>query len=159
MHSLLPHRQTKVNHLGYPPACQLAGNFYFSGLELIIVNAKWISCSSQLIRTTVSRHCQAMDGLQAVRIIRKSLSTKAEPLIVLSSIQIYKHVCALGDIKFHLTRRSTAVQQGLESDSRLICEITLSAKIFKSDRYGRIFHPYSSFRRKKKFANQNRKSD
>lgn len=100
-----------------------------------------------------------MDGFQAVRIIRKSLSTKAEPLIVLSSIQIYKHVCALGDIKFHLTRRSTAAQQGLESDSLLICEIVLSAKIFKSDRYGRIFHPCTSFTKKYIFANQNRKTD
>ena len=59
----------------------------------------------------VSRHCQAMDGFQAVRIIRKSLSTKAEPIIVLSSIQIYKHGCALTNTKFHLTRRSTVVQQ------------------------------------------------
>lgn len=71
-----------------------------------------------------------MDDFQAVCIIRKSLSTKAEPIIVLSSIQIYKHNCALTNMKFHLTRRSTAVQQGLEPDSFLICEITLAAKTF-----------------------------
>lgn len=75
-----------------------------------------------------------MDGFRAVRIIRKSLSTKAEPIIVLSSIQIYKHVCALTDTKFHLTRCSTAVQQGLQPNSLLTCEITLSTKIFRHER-------------------------
>ena len=61
-----------------------------------------------------------MDGFQTVRIIRKSLSTIAEPIIVLSSIQIYKHVFAFANTKFHLTRCSTAVQQGLEPNSLLM---------------------------------------
>lgn len=71
--------------------------------------------SFRLLRTNASRQWHAMydsDDLQAPRFIRKSPPTKTEPVIVSGSIQICKHNCGtLTNMKFHLTRYSTAVNR------------------------------------------------